>query len=172
MENEDCYLTRHPWHEWQRRSWRDCHKSRQREQDIGRRIWSRESYSRNIHYKGANISQLVSLINVPQQREQFIKYECLDSTMHDAFWVSRESIGMNYRGEQLLIQIVLWSGTCGMNNTCARKKKVCNCLTGERNWHENSGLLIEKTYLPVKQLRLGDTGTNGISNIDEKGYHT
>ena len=57
-----------------------------------------ESYSRNIHYKGANISQLVSLINVPQQREQFIKYECLDSTMHDAFWVSRESIEMNYRG--------------------------------------------------------------------------
>ena len=57
-----------------------------------------ESYSRNIHYKGANISQLVSLINVPQQREQFIKYECLDSTMHDAFCVSRESIEMNYRG--------------------------------------------------------------------------
>ena len=39
--NEDCYLTRHLWHEWQRRSWRDCHKSRQRGQDIGRRIWSR-----------------------------------------------------------------------------------------------------------------------------------
>ena len=56
------------------------------------------SYSRNMYYKGANISQLVSLVNVSQQCEQFIKYECLDSTMHDAFWVSRESIGMNYRG--------------------------------------------------------------------------
>ena len=56
------------------------------------------SYSRNIYYKGANISQLVSLVNVSQQCKQFIKYECLDSTMHDAFWVSRESIEMNYRG--------------------------------------------------------------------------
>mgnify|MGYP007020682600 CR=1 FL=1 len=50
------------------------------------------SYSRNIYYKGANISQLVSLINISQQNEQFIKYECLDSTMHDAFWVSHNAI--------------------------------------------------------------------------------
>ena len=42
--------------------------------------------------EGANISQLVSLINISQQCEQFIKYECLDSTMHDAFWVSHNAI--------------------------------------------------------------------------------
>ena len=50
------------------------------------------SYSRNIYYKGAIISQLVSLINISQQCEQFIKYECLDSTMHDGFWVSHNAI--------------------------------------------------------------------------------
>ena len=171
MENEDCYLTRHLWHEWQRRSWRDCHKSRQREQDIGRRIWSRgillsqHTLQRSEHLSASESHQrsptawAVYQVRVPR----FYNAWCFLGVT----WFNR-TIGV----EQLLIQIVLWSGTCGMNNTCARKKKVCNCLTGERNWHENSGLLIEKTYLPVKQLRLGDTGTNGISNIDEKGYHT
>ena len=34
-------------------------------------------------------------------------------------------------------------------------------------WREDSGLLIDKTKLPVKQLRFGDTGHTG-----EQGYHT
>ena len=122
------------------------------------------SYSRDIHYQGANISLLVSLINVSKHCEQFIKYECFGSTLNDGFWVSRDSVEMNY-----------WGGAapdsgkcaCGMYNNCANEEEVCNCIKNDGKWREDSGLLTEKTHLPVKQLRFGDTGGN-----DEQGYHT
>ena len=125
---------------------------------------SKGSYSRDIHYQGANISQLVSLINVSKHCEQFIKYECFRSTLNDGFWVSRDSVEMNY-----------WGGAapdsgkcaCGMYNNCANEEEVCNCIKNDGKWREDSGLLTEKTHLPVKQLRFGDTGDN-----DEQGYHT
>ena len=160
MVNEDCYLPRHIWHE-----------SRQREQDIGGRIWNRgillsqHILQRSEHLSTSEFHQrfptvwAVYQVRVPR----FYNAWCFLSVT----WCNR-TIG----AEQLLIQIVLWSGICGMNNTCPKKEKVCNFFTGERNWHKNSGLLIEKTNLPVKQLGFWDTGTDEITNIDEKGYHT
>ena len=124
-------------------------------------------YSRDIHYQGATVSQLVGLINVSKRCEQFIKYECLASTLHDGFWVSRDSVEMNYWGGATPDPDSPMKCACGMNNTCAIKDTVCNCVTNEKNWLEDSGLLTEKTHLPVKQLRFGDTGNN-----DEQGYHT
>ena len=42
----------------------------------------------------------------------------------------------------------------------------CNCDKNVRVWREDSGLLTDKTKLPVKQLRFGDTGGSN------QGYHT
>jgi len=56
---------------------------------------------------------------------------------------------------------------CGMNNSCARTGSVCNCDKNDNAWREDSGLLTNKTHLPVKQLRFGDTEL-----VTEKGYHT
>ena len=93
------------------------------------------SYSRDIHYKGVTVSQLVGLINVSKHCEQFIKYECLASTLNDGFWVSRDSVEMNY-----------WGGAapdsgkcaCGMYNNCAHEEEVCNCIKNDRNWREDT----------------------------------
>ena len=41
----------------------------------------RGSYSRDIHYTGASLSQLASLTRVSSHCEQFIKYECYDSVL-------------------------------------------------------------------------------------------
>ncbi|KAL9975067.1 hypothetical protein ACROYT_G012183 [Oculina patagonica] len=125
------------------------------------------SYSRDIHYTGASLSQLASLTRVSSHCEQFIKYECYDSVMLGygvyAWWVSRDSSKMTY-----------WGGAspssgkcaCGMTNSCDNLSYGCNCDKNDRVWREDSGLLTEKTHLPVKQLRFGDTsGSN-------KGYHT
>ena len=67
-----------------------------------------------------------------------------------------------------------WGGTtengkcaCGMNNTCANPKRGCNCDKNDNVWREDSGFLTNKTKLPVKQLRFGDTG-----DTNEQGYHT
>ena len=126
------------------------------------------SYSRDIHYTGASLSQLASLTRVSSHCEQFIKYECRDSRLRRdgmAWWVSRDSIKMTY-----------WGGAspgsgkcaCGMTNSCAIPSHGCNCDTNDWYWREDSGLLTDKTHLPVKQLTFGDTG---YSSVDQ-GYHT
>jgi len=125
------------------------------------------SYSRDIHYTGASLSQLASLTRVSSHCEQFIKYECYNSVSVGrgyAWWVSRDSSKMTY-----------WGGAspgsgkcaCGMTNSCANPSYGCNCDKNDNVWREDSGLLTDKTHLPVKQLRFGDA--NGHS---EEGYHT
>ena len=128
------------------------------------------SYSRDIHYTGAGFSQLAGLTNVSSHCEQFIKYECHYSYLLErgggarGWWVSRNSTKMTY-----------WGGAspgsgkcaCGMTKSCVNPKYGCNCDAIERAWREDSGLLNDKTHLPVKQLRFGDTGGD-----DEEGYHT
>ncbi|XP_020609031.1 neurexin-4-like [Orbicella faveolata] len=128
-------------------------------------------YTRNIHYPGASLSQLASLTRVSSHCEQFIKYECHGSSFNYdnekfGWWVSRDGLKTNY-----------WGGAspgssqqicaCGMSNTCAKSNSACNCDTNDLAWREDSGLLTNKTHLPVTQLRFGDTGGD-----QEIGYHT
>ncbi|KAL9965962.1 hypothetical protein ACROYT_G029836 [Oculina patagonica] len=133
---------------------------------------SKGSYSRSIHYTGASLSQLASLTDVSTHCEQFIKYECYGSLFKfrsdpHSWWVSRDSS-----------QMLHWGGAspgskkcaCGMTNSCAHPSEVCNCDKNDGVWREDSGLLTDKSTLPVKELRIGDTGT--YSSIDEKGYYT
>ena len=123
-------------------------------------------YSRDIHYTGASLSQLARLTKVSSHCEQFVKYECYHSmflTFGYAWWVSRDSSKMTY-----------WGGAspgsskcaCGMTNSCADSSYGCNCDKNDNVWREDSGLLTDKTKLPVKQLRFGD-----VSSAEE-GYHT
>ena len=127
----------------------------------------RGCYSRNIHYTGASLSQLARLTRVSLHCEQFIRYECYGARLlkySSGWWVSRDSTKMRY-----------WGGAspgsgkcaCGMNNSCANPSHGCNCDEDTHVWREDSGLLTDKTKLPVKQLRFGDTGGS-----HEKGYHT
>ena len=128
-------------------------------------------YSRDIHYTGASLSQLASLTRVSSQCEQFIKYECYNSVLRPyraspyGWWVSRDSAKMKY-----------WGGAspgsgkcaCGMTNSCADSSYGCNCDKNDHVWRDDSGILTEKTKLPVKQLRFGDVD----SSNREEGYHT
>ncbi|XP_068722667.1 contactin-associated protein-like 2 [Montipora capricornis] len=125
-------------------------------------------YSRDINYTGASLSQLAILTSISSHCEQFIKYECLGSVIFrrknvGGWWVSRDSKKMTH-----------WGGAsgndkcaCGMTNSCADPSYGCNCDKNDMVWREDSGLLTDKTKLPVKQLRFGDTGDTG-----EQGYHT
>ena len=126
------------------------------------------TYSRDIHYTGASLSQLASLTRVSLHCEQFIKYECYHSILlyrGYGWWVSRGDDKMTY-----------WGGAsedgkcaCGINKRCANGNRGCNCDKNDNVWREDSGLLIDKTKLPVKQLRFGDTGN---PEKNEAGYHT
>ena len=143
------------------------HDSESRTHVIG--YSGRGSYSRDIHYTGASLSQLASLTRVSSYCEQFIKYECHDSRIFnggEAWWVSRDSFKMTY-----------WGGAspgsgkcaCGMTNSCADPRYGCNCDKNDQVWREDSGLLTDKKNLPVKQLRFGDTS---YGYVGQQGYHT
>ena len=123
------------------------------------------SYSRDIHYTGASLSQLASLTRVSSHCEQFIKYECFHSRLFRhgmGWWVSRDSTKMTYWGGAS----VSGKCACGMTNSCAGSRYGCNCDIDDNAWREDSGLLTDKTRLPVKQLRFGDTGSG------HQGFHT
>ena len=125
------------------------------------------SVTRDIHYTGANLSQLASLTAVSLRCEQFITSECLHSEMYTDevwnWWVSRDSSKMKY-----------WDGAsvnykcaCGITDSCADPSYGCNCDADDHVWRNDCGLLTDKTKLPVKQLRFGETGDS-----NEDGYHT
>ena len=124
------------------------------------------SYSRDIRYTGASLSQLGSLTRVSSHCEQFIKYECHGSRLFRdgmGWWVSRDCTKMTYWGGAS----VSGKCACGMTNSCAYPRYGCNCDKNDHVWREDSGLLTDKTRLPVKQLRFGDTAAS-----NNKGYHT
>lgn len=126
------------------------------------------NYKRDIVYTGANLSQIVGLVNISAGCRQFIKYECFQSRLlasDTGWWVSRDGSTMRY-----------WGGAppesgkcaCGVDQTCVSPKRGnCNCDSELSEWLEDSGFLTDKSTLPVIQLRLGDTGV-----ATEKGYHT
>lgn len=121
------------------------------------------NYVQDIHYTGASLSQLESLTKVSTNCEQFIKYECHNSGMSNAAWVSRDSIRMNY-----------WGGAspgsgkcaCGMTNH-AQTPSFLVTVTKMTVWREVSGILTHKNHLPVIQTRFSDT-----TGSPEEGYHT
>ncbi|VVC93590.1 unnamed protein product [Leptidea sinapis] len=83
-----------------------------------------------------------------------------------AWWVSRGGQRMDY-----------WAGAtpgsrmcaCGVLGSCVDPAKWCNCdaeYTSQRTdeFQVDGGDIVEKEFLPVKQVRFGDTG----SHLDEK----
>ena len=128
-------------------------------------------YSKDVRYTGVSTAQLAALTRVSQNCEQFIKFECKNDVEFlesgYAWWVSRDGTRMNY-----------WGGAtgsykmcaCGVTNACSSGTK-CNCQgsgSHTAGWREDSGLLTDKSVLPVTQIRLGDLG--GWPRED--GYHT
>ena len=124
-------------------------------------------YSKDVRYTGVSTAQLAALTRVSQNCEQFIKFECNNDVAFiedsNAWWVSRDGTRMNY-----------WGGAtghdkmcaCGVTNSCSGGSK-CNCDNSGTGWYEDSGLLTDKSALPVTQIRLGDLDQSG-----EEGYHT
>ena len=131
------------------------------------------SYVRHVHYIGAGLtngSQLAGLLDMCAHCEQFIKYECYDSVLlymgnPSGWWVSRDLEKMTYWGGASSSDS--YKCACGVTNSCADSSRGCNCDKNDGTWREDSGLLTEKSHLPVIQLKFGDT-----SGSYESGYHT
>ena len=129
-------------------------------------------YRKDVTYNGVSTAQLAALTRVSENCEQFIKFECNNDIAfisrspgdNYAWWVSRDGTRINYwggaRGQSNMCE-------CGVTNSCSNSGKKCNCYNGGSGWREDSGLLTDKSALPVTQIRLGD-----LNNSYEEGYHT
>ena len=136
------------------------------------------SYVRNVHYLGAGITsveQISVLLDISAHCEQFIKYECYGSLLFyseppgdpSGWWVSRNLTAMMYWGGATPSDSLKCACGAEEQNTCANTDRGCNCDANLDSWQEDSGLLKEKSDLPVLQMKFGDTGY-----YTEKGYHT
>ncbi|XP_031832226.1 neurexin-4 isoform X3 [Nomia melanderi] len=130
------------------------------------------SFVQDIIYD-ADMDQIGALLNRSTSCRQRISYECIRSKLFNSpvsqgdyfrpnsWWVSRNNQKMDYWGGAL-------PGSrkceCGILGNCADPTKWCNCDSDLDGPLEDSGDITEKEYLPVKQLRFGDTGTP----VDEK----
>ena len=126
-------------------------------------------YRKDVTYTGVSTAQLAALTRVSQNCEQFIKFECNNDIVFIensyAWWVSRDGTRMNYWGGATGYNFMC---ACGVTNSCSNGKN-CNCYNGrsDSGWREDSGLLTDKSALPVTQIRLGD-----LDQSHEEGYHT
>ncbi|KAI5723877.1 hypothetical protein M8J76_012129 [Diaphorina citri] len=124
------------------------------------------SFSQDIQYE-ADLRQIEALVNRSASCTQRLQYRCRQSRLFNspsvendfhpfAWWVSRNNHKMDYWGGSVF-------GTrkceCGILGTCIDPTKWCNCDAGLESYQEDGGELLDKTHLPVKQLRFGDTGT-------------
>eukprot|EP00112_Aurelia_sp_Birch-Aquarium-sp1_P015004 Seg3289.1 transcript_id=Seg3289.1/GoldUCD/mRNA.D3Y31 product="Contactin-associated protein-like 2" protein_id=Seg3289.1/GoldUCD/D3Y31 len=128
---------------------------------------ARGEYKLKINYSFP-LSQVKTLIKLSSKCEQFIKYECkgshlgLDGSNPYGWWVSVAGKKMTNWGG---VDSSRSGCACSLNNSC--KKGTCNCDAEENVLREDKGLLRDKEYLPVTELRFGDTG-----HSHEEGYHT
>ena len=124
-------------------------------------------YCKDVIYAGATTAQLAALTQVSQNCEQFMTYECTNGQLfleHSYAWlVSRDGTKMNYRSGATGYDNMCG---CGVTNACSADSRKCNCPPN-RGWSEDSGLLKDKSTLPVSQIRLGE-----LDHAQEQGYHT
>ena len=124
-------------------------------------------YKRDVTYMGASLSQLIALTEASLHCEQFISYECFKAKLlrqGKGWWVSRDGVKMKYWGGA---ENKIGYCACGVTQTCEKESFKCNCDANEDVWRKDSGLLTDKTSLPVSQLRFGDT-----EDKYEEGYHS
>ena len=123
-------------------------------------------YRKDVTYTGVSTAQLAALTRVSQNCEQFIKYECTAGNgfleFGNGWWVSRDGTRMDYWGGASGYEKMC---ACGVTNSCS-SGRVCNCPP-KQGWGVDSGLLTDKSALPVSQIRLGD-----LDGSHEEGYHT
>ncbi|GAB1600199.1 neurexin-4-like [Argonauta hians] len=123
------------------------------------------SYRRKVSYDAGN-TELEALIERASSCKQWIIYKCNNSRLFAnpnngvdetyGWWVGRTYQPMYYWGKAA-------PGSrkcnCGLLlNGCSGKSASCYCDTGLPD-QTDSGFLQHKDYLPVLELRFGDTGT-------------
>ncbi len=129
---------------------------------------SQGAYRKRIKYVSASDRQIKALTRISRKCEQHIKYECTGSvlSLHQknpfAWWVSFSGRKMQNWGG---VGYPKRGCACTLTKSCP-SGGTCMCDTNGGT-STDEGYLRDKEFLPVKELRFGDTGDKG-----EFGFHT
>lgn len=117
----------------------------------------------------ANKKQLKAMTAASRSCEQFIAYRCQGSVLMQR---STET-GTTYGWWETIDgdRVESWGGApfnssmcaCGVRRRCVNPQRPCNCDANKKSSDE--GFIMDKQYLPVSDVRLGDTGGK-----KEKGF--
>ena len=119
----------------------------------------------------ASLEKLASLVDNSHSCRQYLKIKCRGSMIHQpnnaqgdmmTWWVDRNSEKMKYWGGSDPV-----NGNCGcsLTNSCAWKNVTCNCDANDNVWRTDEGFLRYKPHLPVKEVRVGDTGESFLKIV-------
>ncbi|KAG9508924.1 Neurexin-4, partial [Fragariocoptes setiger] len=127
------------------------------------------SYIHSINYY-APLESIQTIINRSARCSQFIRYTCNNTRLLNSptkpgapfepysWWVGVNNQKMNYWGGSLPGSNMC---ACGLDGSCRDPSKNCNCDSGFYNQElTDEGPLTHKEYLPVRELRIGDTGSS------------
>ncbi|XP_061110174.1 contactin-associated protein-like 2 isoform X1 [Conger conger] len=113
----------------------------------------------------ATMEQVSAITDSAEHCEQHVAYSCRMSRLLNTpdgtpytWWVGRGNEKHFY-----------WGGSapgiqkcaCGIERNCTDPKHHCNCDADQKQWREDSGLLMYKDHLPVSQVAVGDTNRPG-----------
>ncbi|XP_021952537.1 neurexin-4 isoform X2 [Folsomia candida] len=124
------------------------------------------AFNQEIEYD-AGWGQIEVLLNRSLTCRQWLRHECRNSRLFNSpslmesfspstWWVSRQNTPMDYWAGGLLGSMKC---DCGILGQCEVPEKWCNCDSGLDTWLSDEGWLTDMTYLPVRAIRVGDTGT-------------
>ncbi|XP_036935652.1 contactin-associated protein-like 2a isoform X1 [Acanthopagrus latus] len=113
----------------------------------------------------ASMDQVTAITTSAEKCEQQIAYSCRMSRLLNTpdgtpytWWVGRGSEKHFYWGGSLP---GIQKCACGIDRNCTDPKYDCNCDADNKQWREDSGLLVNKEHLPVSQVAVGDTNRPG-----------
>uniref|UniRef100_A0AAY4A133 Contactin-associated protein-like 2 n=1 Tax=Denticeps clupeoides TaxID=299321 RepID=A0AAY4A133_9TELE len=113
----------------------------------------------------ASMEQVSAITSSSEHCEQHVAYACRTSRLLNTpegtpytWWVGKGNEKHFY-----------WGGSgpgiqkcaCGIERNCTDSKYYCNCDADQKQWREDSGLLVYKDHLPVNQIAVGDTNRPG-----------
>ncbi|XP_048833106.1 contactin-associated protein-like 2a [Brienomyrus brachyistius] len=113
----------------------------------------------------ASMEQVSAITGSAEYCEQHVGYSCRMSRLLNTpegtpytWWVGKGNEKHFY-----------WGGSgpgiqkcvCGIERNCTDPKYFCNCDADQKQWREDSGLLVYKEHLPVNQVAIGDTNRPG-----------
>uniref|UniRef100_A0A8C9RIP2 Contactin associated protein 2 n=1 Tax=Scleropages formosus TaxID=113540 RepID=A0A8C9RIP2_SCLFO len=113
----------------------------------------------------ASMDQVSAITSSAEHCEQHVAYSCRMSRLLNTpegtpytWWIGKGSEKHFY-----------WGGSgpgiqkcaCGIERNCTDPKYYCNCDADQKQWREDSGLLVYKEHLPVNQVAVGDTNRPG-----------